>query len=100
MAIMPHCVVCGYHSANRCAGEVAFADFDPTPPPESLQHSQGWSNSLGITASEGVGQFCAAHLELAQNLRHLTSHEAVKWLRQNAPPDLSKMRARLRCRLQ
>jgi hypothetical protein len=79
MAIMPHCVVCGFSSGAEVAGEVEFADYtgqswringDGAP-------IIGWCNSLGVTAPEGVGLFCRDHLKPAKKLRRLRSDEAV-----------------------
>ena len=61
MAIMPHCVVCGYSGAAEVAGSVEFADYIPSwRPPCNADGTQivGWSNSLGVTAPDGVGLFC------------------------------------------
>lgn len=76
MAVKAHCVVCG--NDNECAGEVAFADYDPDRQTPLII---GWSNSLGVTAPEGVGEFCSVHLEQAQKLREYRSAEAVRRLR-------------------
>lgn len=79
MAIMPHCVVCGFYSGAEVAGEVEFADYTG---PSWRANSDGvpiigWCNSLGVTASEGVGLFCRDHLKAAKKLRRLRSDEAV-----------------------
>jgi hypothetical protein len=75
MAIMPHCVVCGFHGRAPVAGSVTFADYSSSwqEPPYV-----GWSNSLGVTAPEGIGLFCAEHLKRAEKLRHLSSAQAVE----------------------
>lgn len=81
MAIMPHCVVCGFSSGAQVAGDVAFADYDPGwREPRSI----GWSNSLGVTAPEGVGLFCREHLVRARRLRRLPSGRAVEMMRAGA----------------
>ena len=78
MAIMAHCVVCGYHSDSEIAGWVRFADYDPAwNPPTAL----GWSNELGLTESPGVGCFCRDHLEPARELSGLPAAEAVRRLK-------------------
>ena len=81
MAIMPHCVVCGFDSDYQPVEEVTFADYlpgwqDPRRADGSL--ILGWSNSLGITAPPGMGLFCRAHLRRARRLRHLHSNDAVE----------------------
>lgn len=83
MAIMPFCVVCGYSPDAKVAGAVAFADFDDAWRPPSVGGAEviGWCNSLGVTAPEGVGLFCAKHLPRARRLRRRTSAEAVAAMR-------------------
>jgi hypothetical protein len=83
VAIMPHCVVCGFERGYQQVDEVTFADYAPDwPHPRSADGSLiiGWSNSLGITAQPGVGLFCRAHLKRARRLRHLTSTAAVEMM--------------------
>jgi hypothetical protein len=79
MAIMPHCVVCGFSSGAEVAGSVEFADY--TGPSWRVNSDGlpiiGWSNSLGVTAPEGVGLFCRDHLKAAKKLRRLHSDQAV-----------------------
>jgi len=79
MAIMPHCVVCGFNSGAEVAGSVAFADAYPGWQPPTINGNPvvGWSNSLGVTAPDGVGLFCQDHLKRAKRLRRLPSAEAV-----------------------
>jgi hypothetical protein len=86
MAIMPHCVVCGFSGAAEVAGSVEFADYIPSSPPSNADGIQviGWSNSLGVTAPEGVGLFCREHLTRATKLRRLTAAEAVEAIRTGA----------------
>jgi hypothetical protein len=83
MAIMPHCVVCGFDSGAQVAGSVEFADHHAGWQPPSINGRPviGWSNSLGVTAPDGVGLFCRDHLKRAKRLRALTSTEAVERLR-------------------
>jgi hypothetical protein len=86
MAIMPHCVVCGFSSGAEVAGEVEFADYTG---PSWRGNSDGvpvigWCNSLGVTAPEGVGLFCRDHLKAAEKLRRLRSEEAVARLSADA----------------
>jgi hypothetical protein len=84
MAIMPHCVVCGFSSGAEVAGSVEFADYHPgwQPPTNSDGYPRvGWSNSLGVTAPDGVGLFCRDHLKPAKKLRRLPADEAVARLR-------------------
>lgn len=84
MAIMPHCVVCGFDSGEPVAGDVAFADyFDGWQSPTHPNGSPliGWSNNLGVTAPDGVGLFCARHLKQARRLRHLPASQAVERMR-------------------
>jgi hypothetical protein len=91
MAIMPHCVVCGFSAGAEVAGSVEFADYSPSwRPPTNRDGIQvlGWSNSLGVTAPEGVGLFCRAHLKRAQKLRRLPAAPAVEQMR--AGPDLAR----------
>ncbi len=78
---MPHCVVCGYSGAAEVAGSVEFADYIPSwRPPCNADGTQivGWSNSLGVTAPDGVGLFCRQHLARAKKLRQLPAAEAVQ----------------------
>lgn len=82
MAIKAHCVVCGYDSD---IGEVQFAGHDPGPDGERSVSVIGWSNSLGVTAPEGVGQFCPFHFEQAHIRRALPAAEAVGELRAISP---------------
>jgi hypothetical protein len=79
MAIMPHCVVCGFDSGAVVAGSVEFADYNPGWQDPSVDGNPviGWSNSLGVTAPEGVGLFCREHLKAARKLRRLRSEDAV-----------------------
>ena len=88
MAIMPHCVICDPTGNSEVAGSVEFADYSPawTPPtqPNGVE-MLGWSNSLGVTAPEGVGLFCRDHLKPARKLRRLPSAEAVARLRAADP---------------
>jgi hypothetical protein len=89
MAIMPHCVVCGFYSGAAVAGSVEFADYTPSwRPPTSTDGSPilGWSNSLGVTAPERVGLFCRRHLTRARKLRRLPSAEAIVRLRAETDP--------------
>jgi hypothetical protein len=37
MAIMPHCVVCGFDSGSEVAGSVAFADYSRSWRPPSTR---------------------------------------------------------------
>jgi hypothetical protein len=97
MAIMPHCVVCGFSSGAEVVGTVEFADYTG---PSCRVNSDGspaigWCNSLGVTAPEGVGLFCRDHLKAAEKLRRLRSDEAVARLnaRSEGP---GGFRARLR----
>jgi hypothetical protein len=79
MAIMPHCVVCGFDSGAVVAGSVEFADYNPGWQDPTIDGNLviGWSNSLGVTAPDGVGLFCREHLKAARKLRRLRSEEAV-----------------------
>jgi hypothetical protein len=79
MAIMPHCVVCGFDSGAEVAGSVEFADHNPGWQEPTIDGNPviGWSNSLGVTAPDGVGLFCRKHLKTARKLRRLPSAEAV-----------------------
>lgn len=83
MAIMPHCVVCGFYSGAEVAGSVDFADYHPGWQEPTIDGNPviGWSNSLGVTAPDGVGLFCARHLKQARRLRRLPSGEAVELMR-------------------
>ncbi len=84
MAIMPHCVVCGFYSGSEVAGSVKFADYHPAwQPPRAHDGTEvlGWCNSLGVTAAEGIGLFCRTHLARARRLRKLSSADAVARLR-------------------
>jgi hypothetical protein len=83
MAIMPHCVVCGFSSGADVAGSVEFADYDPGWREPTIDGNPvvGWSNSLGVTAPDGVGMFCRRHLRMARRLRRLPSAEAVAIMR-------------------
>jgi hypothetical protein len=90
MAIMPHCVVCGFYSDAEVAGSVQFADYQrgwQAPTSSDGFPLVGWSNSLGVTAPEGVGLFCRDHLKAAKKLRRLPAEEAVARLsaRTNQP---------------
>jgi hypothetical protein len=79
VAIMPHCVVCGFDSGAEVAGSVEFADYYPGwQPPTNADGYQvlGWSNSLGVTA----------HLARAKRLRRLPSAEAVDRLSAEVGP--------------
>jgi hypothetical protein len=101
MAIMPHCVVCGYSTGTDVAGSVEFADYHPSwrPPFNSEGYPLlGWSNSLGVTAPDGVGLFCREHLPLAKKLRRLRADEAVARLRAGGHPAgiLARLRNLLR----
>lgn len=80
MAIMPHCVVCGFNSGAEVAGSVEFADYHAGWQPPTINGSPviGWSNSLGVTAPDGVGLFCRDHLRRARKLRRLSSTAAVE----------------------
>ena len=80
MAIKAHCVVCGYDSE---IGELQFSDYHPELDCEPSP--LGWSNSLGVTAPEGAGQFCPFHLEQAHKLREFPAAEAVDRLRAISP---------------
>jgi hypothetical protein len=96
MAIMPHCVVCGFSSGAPVAGDVAFAEYDPRwqdPRSHDGRLIIGWMNSLGVTAPEGVGLFCREHLKRAKKLRRLRSDQAVVMMRTGAD---RKPSARLR----
>ena len=86
MAIRPHCVVCGFNSGAEVVGSVEFADCIAGWQPPSINGSPviGWSNSLGVTAAEGVGLFCRDHLKRAKKLRRFTSAEAVELMRTEA----------------
>ena len=79
MAIMPHCVVCGFDSGAEVAGSVEFTDYNPGWREPTIDGNPviGWSNSLGVTAPDGVGLFCRKHLKTARKLRRLPSSEAV-----------------------
>jgi hypothetical protein len=98
MAIMPHCVVCGFSSGAEVAGSVEFADYHTgwQPPTNSDGYPLvGWSNSLGVTAPDGVGLFCRDHLKPAKKLRRLPADEAVARLRAGAdhtPGCLARLR--------
>lgn len=77
MAIIPHCVVCGFSGA---AGSVGFAGYIPSSrPPSNADGIKviGWSNSLGVTAPDGVRLFSREHLTRAANLGRLPAAEAV-----------------------
>jgi hypothetical protein len=98
MAIMPHCVVCGFYGGAEVAGSVKFADHDRGWQPPTNRDGLplvGWSNSLGVTAPEGVGLFCRDHLKAAKKLRRLRSDEAVARLSARADHP-GGLRARLR----
>jgi hypothetical protein len=85
MAIMPHCVVCGFH---KVAGDVRFANYTPgwTPPTDAQGYQIiGWSNELGVTAPDGVGLFCRKHLKRAKRLRRRPSQEAVERMQSGGP---------------
>jgi hypothetical protein len=94
MAIMPHCVVCGFHSGAEVAGSVEFTDYNRGWQEPTIDGNPvvGWSNSLGVTAPDGVGLFCAEHLKMARKLRRLPSSEAVALMSTGRVP----LRARLR----
>jgi hypothetical protein len=79
MAIMPHCVVCGFDSGAEVAGSVEFADYDSGWQDPTIDGNPviGWSNSLGVTAPDGVGLFCREHLKTARRLRRMRSGDAV-----------------------
>ena len=99
MAIMPHCVVCGFERGCQQVEEVTFADYVADwPHPRSANGSPivGWSNSLGVTAPPGMGLFCRAHLRRARRLRHLTSGAAVEMMRTDADRGFSGLLGRLR----
>jgi len=101
MAMMPHCVVCGFSSGAEVAGSVKFADYNPDiGPPHNAEGYPllGWTNSLGVTAPEGVGLFCGDHLKAAKKLRRLPADEAVERLRLK-PADNHRLWTRLRRRL-
>lgn len=101
MAIMPHCVVCGFERGYQQVEEVTFADYAADwPHPRSADGSLivGWSNSLGITAPPGVGLFCHAHLKRARRLRHLTSAVAVEMMCADTDGGFSGLLRRLRLR--
>jgi hypothetical protein len=98
VAIMPHCVVCGFDSGAEVAGSVEFADYSPDwRPPTNADGYQvlGWSNAMGVTAPDGVGLFCQQHLARAKRLRHLTSGAAVDRLSADVGP-VRGLLARLR----
>ena len=99
--MMPHCVVCGFSSGAEVAGSVRFADYNPDiGPPHNAEGYPllGWTNSLGVTAPEGVGLFCADHLKAAKKLRRLPADEGVELLRMGTA-DRQGFLARLRRRL-
>jgi hypothetical protein len=84
MAIMPHCVVCGFTGQMNVAGSVIFADYiEGWQEPRSADGYPilGWSNSLGVTAPPGVGLFCRDHLKRAEKLHRLSAAEAVERIR-------------------
>lgn len=99
MAIMPHCVVCGFERGYQQVHDVTFADYSPDwGPPRSADGSLivGWSNSLGITAPPGVGLFCRTHLRRARRLRRLTSTAAVAMMVADTDRGLSGLLRRWR----
>ncbi|MEE3065257.1 MAG: hypothetical protein VYA67_15095 [Actinomycetota bacterium] len=99
MAIMPHCVVCGFERGYQEVQEVTFADYAPDwPHPRSADGSPivGWSNELGITAAPGTGLFCRVHFTRARRLRHLTSTTAVEMMCAGADRGPSGLLRRLR----
>jgi hypothetical protein len=87
MAIMPHCVVCGFSSGSTVAGSVEFADYNPGwQPPTNADGFQvlGWCNELGVTAPDGVGLFCHEHLKRARRLRRQPAIQAVQTMASGA----------------
>jgi hypothetical protein len=87
MAIMPHCVVCGFTGQSNVAGSVKFADYNEgwrEPCSVDGYPIVGWSNSLGVTAPPGVGLFCRDHLKRAKKLQRLSAAEAVERIRTGA----------------
>ena len=101
MAIMLHCVVCGFERGYQQVEEVTFADYAPQwPYPRSADGSPivGWSNSLGITAPPGAGLFCREHFRRARRLRHLTSTATVEMMRAGTDRGFSGLLRRLRLR--
>lgn len=98
MAIMPHCVVCGFERGYQQVQEVTFADYAPDwahPRGASGSPIVGWSNELGVTAPPGMGLFCPAHLRRARRLRHLSSAAAVQTMRADADRGLRGLLRRL-----
>jgi hypothetical protein len=99
VAIMPHCVVCGFERGYQQVEEVTFADYAADwPHPRSANGSPiiGWSNSLGITAPPGMGLFCRAHLRRARRLRRVTSAAAIEMMCADADRGFSGLLRRLR----
>jgi hypothetical protein len=95
MAIMPHCVVCGFDSGAEVAGSVEFADYNPGWQEPTINGNPviGWSNSLGVAAPDGVGLFCRKHLKAARKLRRLRSDEAIDLMRSGRLPLSVRLRA-------
>jgi len=95
MAIMPHCVVCGFDSGAEVAGSVEFADYNPGWQEPTINGNPviGWSNPLGVTAPDGVGLFCRKHLKAARKLRRLRSDEAIELMRSGRLPLSVRLRA-------
>jgi hypothetical protein len=95
VAIMPHCVICGFSSGAEVAGSVEFADYNPGWQEPTIDGKPviGWSNSLGVTAPDGVGLFCRDHLKMARKLRRLRSEEAVALMEAGRVPLKVRLRA-------
>jgi hypothetical protein len=94
VAIMPHCVVCGFDSGAVVVGSVEFADYNSSwrEPMRDGSPVIGWSNALGVTAPEGVGLFCREHLKRAKRLRRLRSEDAVELMRRGKPSVRERIR--------
>jgi hypothetical protein len=83
MAIMPHCVACGFDKGYQETRPVEFANHPPGAGEPVDEHGNGilgWSNELGVTAPPGVGLFCDRHYRRATQFRHLPSTDAIQIL--------------------
>src|ERR1700748_1597637 len=95
MAIMPHCVVCGFDSGAEVAGSVQFADYNPGWQEPTINGNPviGWANPLAGPAPDGFALFCRKHLKAARKLRRLRSDEAIELMRSGRLPLSVRLRA-------
>jgi hypothetical protein len=82
-------------SGAGVAGSVEFADYNPGWQEPTINGNRviGWSNSLGVTAPDGVGLFCRKPLKAARRLRRLRSEEAIDLMRSGRLPLSVRLRA-------